>query len=226
MKTLIFDIETKGEDWDAIDTNTQQIVSRWIHNSAYSQEEKTQRLHILKEELGLSPLTGTIVAIGVYDVQRERGAVYYTGKRGEEYTEESYVFKERSEKEMLKDFWEGALSYDTFVTFNGRSFDIPYILHRSVACDVVPTVNLIQARFLEQQKEVRHIDLQEQLTFYRTMPKRPSLHLFCRAYGIDSPEVINGTSAQQSAHKVAATTELYKKWLEYLAPDFFKKLSP
>ena len=64
------------------------------------------------------------------------------------------------------------------------------------------------------------------------MTRRPSLHLFCRAYGIESPKaggVAGDDVAELFAEKrfrdialynsrdVTATTELYRKWLEYLA---------
>lgn len=237
MKTLVFDIETVGESWENLDVTTQEVLSRWIRRSSVDVQEQTQQLTDLKESLGFSPLTGGIVAIGLYDVERKQGAVYYTGVRGEkDFTEGDYVFKERTEKEMLEDFWEGAKSYDTFVTFNGRGFDVPFLLHRSVVHEVAPTCALMEGRYLYQQKEVRHVDLQDQLTFYGAMPRKPSLHLFCRAYGIESPKVagVSGDDvaklflqkkfrdiALYNARDVIATTHLYEKWLTYLAPTTF-----
>ncbi len=239
MATLIFDIETIGESWETMDTNTQEVLSRWIHKTTKTKTEEESQLTDLKEGLGFSPLTGKIVAIGVYDLERKQGAVYYTGE-GRESDEEvgGYVLKQRTEKEMLEDFWEGAKSYDTFVTFNGRSFDVPFLLHRSVVQGVMPTCDLIEGRYLYQQKGVHHVDLQDQLTFYGAMFKKPSLHLFCRAYGILSPksEGISGDDvallfkekkfhdiARYNARDVTATTALYEKWLMYLAPVSFKE---
>ena len=140
---------------------------------------------------------------------------------------------------MLEDFWKGAKSYDTFVTFNGRSFDAPFLMHRSIAQEVVPSVNLMEGRYLYQQKTIRHVDLQDQLTFYGAMMRKPSLHLFCRAYGIESPKVagVSGDDVAElfmqkkfrdialyNARDVAATTKLYEKWLNYLAPATFKDI--
>lgn len=233
MATLIFDIETVGESWNEFDEVTQKVLTRWIDRVAKTEEDKANQYKDLKSELGFSPLTGFVVAIGLYDVERQQGAVYYTGE-GNEIDERvgDYVFKQRSEKEMLEDFWEGARSYDTFVTFNGRSFDVPFLLHRSVAHLVKPTQNLMSGRYLYQQRTVRHVDLQEQLTFYGAMHRRPSLHLFCRAYGIKSPKG-NGVSgdevstlyknkqflniAKYNMDDVIATTALYEKWDRYLS---------
>ncbi len=98
----------------------------------------------------------------------------------------------------------------------------------------------MEGRYLYQQKSVRHVDLQDQLTFYGAMHRRPSLHLFCRAFGIESPKVegVAGDDvaelfrmkkfrdiAEYNARDVIATTELYKKWLKNLAPYSFLNIS-
>lgn len=237
MGTLIFDIETVGEDWEGFDDTTRSALSRWVGRTARTEEERQVELTDLKESLGFSPLTGSIVAIGLYDLERRQGAVYYVGREGtpDEVVGE-YVLKQCSEQEMLEDFWEGARSYDTFVTFNGRAFDVPFLLHRSVVHGVRPTADLMEGRYFYQQKGTVHVDLQDQLTFYGAMHRRPSLHLFCRAYGIESPKVVGVAGddvaklfrggkfrdiATYNVRDVIATTELYQKWLQYLAPPEF-----
>jgi 3'-5' exonuclease len=233
MATLIFDIETVGENWNELDTFTQESLSRWVMRSAKSKSEEQVLLMDLRENLGFSPLTGKIVSIGLYDVERKAGAVYYSGF-GEEgdVPEGEFILKQRTEKEMLEDFWEGAKSYDTFVSFNGRGFDVPYLLHRSIVNNVRPSCNLMDGRYLYQQKRLRHIDLQDQLSFYGAQGRKGSLHLYCRAYGIKSPkrEGISGDDvadlftrkkfreiAIYNAADVRATTELYEKWRTYLS---------
>ncbi|HUY62558.1 MAG TPA: hypothetical protein VMV50_02080 [Candidatus Paceibacterota bacterium] len=62
---LVFDIETVGEAWDALDETTQKNLSWWLRESARDEEEYDYEVGKLKEGLGLSPLTGFIVAIGV-----------------------------------------------------------------------------------------------------------------------------------------------------------------
>lgn len=233
MPTLVFDIETVGEKWEELDSTTQTVLTRWTDRVAKSETEKTAMQTDIKSGLGFSPLTGRIVAIGVYDVERNKGVVYYQGN-GKEEDEEvgEYTLKSRSEAEMLSEFWSGAEHYDTFVTFNGRSFDVPFLLHRSVACEIKPTRNLMEGRYPSQQKSCRHVDLQDELTFFGAMSKRPSLHLFCRAYGINSPkEEVGGDDVAELFHEkkfrdiaiynakdVVATTLLYKKWQKYLQP--------
>jgi DNA polymerase elongation subunit (family B) len=236
MATLVFDIETVGESWDSLDATTQKVLTRWIDRTAKDTSEYSALKKDIEEGLGFSPLTGFISAIGVYDLERKQGVVYYQSDRIEEEIEDGeFLFKTRTEKEMLEDFWEGAKSYDTFVTFNGRRFDAPFLNLRSAVHGIRPTQDLMEGRYFFQQKTARHVDLQDQLTFYGATYRKPSLHVFCRAFGIASPkEKIAGDNvaelfrlkkfrhiAEYNARDVIATTELYKKWLGYLAPQQF-----
>ncbi len=237
MATLVLDIETVGTPWNTLDGVTQAALTRWIERTSATDKERNERIETLKNELGFSPLTGEIVALGVYDVERELGAVYVQGDGALSQDYDGFSITSCSEKEMLEDFWDSARSYDVFVTFNGRSFDLPFILHRSVVHGVMPSVEIMRKRYLAQQTSPYHIDLQDELTFYGAMFKRPSLHMFCQAYGISSPkQSIDGDTvaalfkekkyldiAKYNAGDVRATTSLYQKWYQYLAPYSFKE---
>ncbi len=234
MSTLVFDIETVGEAWDSFDDVTKTSLTRWLRETAKSAEEYQLRLNELVDQLGFSPFTGKIVAFGLYDVERAAGVVYYTTDTEEKIVDVkdgTYIYKHRTESELLAEFWEGASLYDTFVTFNGRAFDVPFLYHRSAANHLRPTRNLLEGRYPNQQHSCRHVDLQDELTFFGAMPKRSSLHLVCRAYGIKSPKV-DGVSgydvaslyeageylniAKYNAADVDATTALYEHWNKYL----------
>jgi 3'-5' exonuclease len=236
MSTLIFDIETVGEAWEDLDSVTQNVLTRWIQKTARSTSDQLALLTDVKNGLGISPCTGKVVALGLYDLERNRGVVYYTGVSGsaDEVVGE-YVYKQRSETELLSEFWEGVRSYDTFVTFNGRCFDVPFLVHRSLAHAITPSRNLLEGRYPYQQKTCRHVDLQDELTFFGAMQRRPSLHLLCRAYGVKSPKIgVKGDDvtelfkqkqfreiAEYNAGDVTATTELYQIWRKHLGttPD-------
>ncbi len=236
MRTLVLDIETVGENWDSLDETTKGVLSRWVDRTAKTDDEHEAEMKDLREGLGFSPLTGEIVAIGLYDLERMQGVVYYQSEESEESTEGGCTLKPRSEKEMLVALWEGAKEYDTFVTFNGRGFDVPFLNLRSAIHGIKPTRDLMDGRYLYQQKFVRHVDLQDQLTFYGAMHRRPSLHLFCRAFGIDSPKAAGVAGddvallfkskqfrdiAKYNARDIVATAALYEKWLATLAPRSF-----
>ncbi len=72
---LIFDIETIGEDFEALDETTKDNLTRWIKREAGSDEEYNAMLTDIREGLGFSPLTGEVVAIGVLDGDKDKGAV-------------------------------------------------------------------------------------------------------------------------------------------------------
>lgn len=235
MATLIFDIETVGEDFDAIDETTQEVLTRWIKRETESGENYTAALADLKNGMGFSPLTGQIVAIGIYDGEREKGAVYFQSSpksKDANFEEGQCKFEVMTEKEMLEKFWDIVEKYDTFVTFNGRQFDVPFLMVRSAIHGIRPTKNLLANRYLNYHpSNARHIDLIDQLTFYGALRKRGSLHLWCRAFGIESPKTqgvdgddvkalfVGGRSvdiARYNARDLRATYELYTYYTRFL----------
>lgn len=230
---LVFDIETVGEAWDALDTTTQENLSYWTREGANDEKSYTYEMKKLKEGMGLSPLTGFIVAIGVYDTEKERGAVYFSapGTHVPESEEDGITYKAMDEKAMLEQFWKVATVCTEFVSFNGRMFDAPFLVIRSMVHGVRPTKDLLSNRYLSLQRSAAHIDLMDQLTFYGAARFRKSLHLFCRALGIESPKMSGTTGddvaklyadkkyldiARYNAGDLRATAALYKRWRETL----------
>lgn len=233
MSRLIFDIETIGEDFDSLDETTQEVLQAWIRKEAANEEEFQSELAQLKDGLGFSPLTGEIAAIGVYDYDRDRGVVYYQapGEENAEFEEGNISFKQMTEQEMIAQFWKAASHYDEFVTFNGRQFDAPFLAVRSAIHKIKPTQDLMEGRYLYQQRKCRHVDLFDQLTFYGAMRKKGGLHLWARAFGIKSPKADGVTGddvarlfkekkfkdiARYNVGDLHATKELYRYWEKYL----------
>ncbi|MCX6787743.1 MAG: ribonuclease H-like domain-containing protein [Candidatus Kaiserbacteria bacterium] len=230
---LVFDIETVGEAWDALDETTQHNLSWYLRESSKSEEEYEYEMKELKEGMGLSPLTGFIVAIGVYDTEKEKGAVYFSAPGTELANSEidGIKYEAMDEKAMLEQFWKVANVCTEFVSFNGRGFDAPFLAIRSMVHRVVPTKDLLSNRYLSMQRGAAHIDLMDQLTFYGAARFRKSLHLFCRALGIESPKAGGTTGddvatlykegkyfdiARYNAGDLRATAALYKRWKETL----------
>ena len=235
MPKLVFDIETIGEDFDQMDKTTQEVLTRWIKKESESEEEYQVALEELKEGLGLSAVVGQIVVIGALNPETEKGVIYFQApdKEIEDFEEDGISYKKRTEKEMLAEFWETVKSYDEYISFNGRSFDAPFLLARSAINRIRPTKDLMSNRYLNSQKyDAKHIDLLDQLTFYGAMRRKwSSLHLWCRAFGIKSPksEGIKGDDvgklfrekkyleiARYNAGDLKATKELYEYWAKYL----------
>ena len=230
---LVFDIETVGEEWDALDPTTQHNLSWYLRESSKTDEEYEYEMKELKEGMGLSPLTGFIVAIGVYDTEREKGAVYFSAPdtKLKESEEDGIKYEPMSEKEMLEQFWKVAAVVNEFVSFNGRGFDAPFLAIRSMVHHVAPSKDLLSNRYLSMQRGCVHVDLMDQLTFYGAARFRKSLHLFCRTLGIESPKAGGTTGddvaalyrgkkyqdiARYNAGDLRATAALYRRWRETL----------
>ncbi|MDP3731315.1 MAG: ribonuclease H-like domain-containing protein [bacterium] len=234
MPKLIFDIETIGENFDELDETTQDALSWWIKKESSGEEDYKVALEELKNGLGFSPLTGQIVAIGVLDREKDKGAVYYQNPDNpeEELEENGIKFKALSEKDMLEKFWQGAEHYDEFVSFNGRSFDVPFLMVRSAILGIRPSVDLMSNRYLSSQRfGVKHIDLLDQLSFYGAVRRKGNLHLWCRAFSIKSPKDDGVTGedvgklfrenkfldiAKYNVGDLRATKALYDYWEKHL----------
>ena len=233
---LVLDIETVGEDFDSLDKETQENLTRWIKKDSENDNEYKLALQDIKNELGFSPLTGQIVALGLLDYYKNEGAVYYQApdEKHEEVKEEGMTFKQMTEEEMLRKFWELAARYDVFITFNGRTFDVPFLMVRSAIQGVRPTKDLMQGRYAWQQRNntAVHIDLFDMLTFYGATRRKGGLHLWSRAFGIESPKSggVSGEDvgplfkkkkfleiAKYNVGDLRATRSLYEKWEQYLS---------
>lgn len=234
MRTLVFDIETIGEDFESMDETSRKMLTRWLKEDTMSAEEYQSKLDDIKNGLGFSPLTGEVVAIGMFDREQNKAAVYFQAP-GEDYgnfEEEGTTYRQMTEKEMLEAFWKAAETYDQFVSFNGRGFDVPFLNIRSAIHKIRPSKDLLSNRYVGLQKfGAKHFDLQDLFTFYGAMWRRPSLHIACRAFGIKSPKQdgIDGDGvtglfqerrfldiARYNVRDIVATKELYEYWEEYL----------
>lgn len=233
MATLVFDIETIGEDFDAMDETTQEVLLRWAKQSSTNDEDLKMKTEEVRDGLGFSPFTGEIVAIGVLDMERDRTMVLYQapGIDTGEIEEDGVKYRPMSEKEMLEEFWRIAEQYDTFVTFNGRGFDAPWLAIRSAVHKIRPTRDLLSNRYTSLQRGVKHIDVMDQLTFYGATMRRPNLHIVCRAFGVKSPKAdgVNGDCvaalfkegqyldiARYNVGDLRSTRDVYQIWKKYI----------
>ncbi len=229
QKRIAFDIETIGEDFDKMDETSQELLTKWIKTEARSEEAYEADVRAIKDNLGFSPLTGEIVAIGVLDIDTNEGGVYYQNLDDPTHDthEEGIHFKAMDEKGILDYFWKIAGACTKIVSYNGRGFDVPFIDARSMKHGIKPSVNLMPPRFTESL----HVDLMDKLSYYGTVRKKGSLHFWCRMLGIPSPKA-NGVSgddvgklfhdkeyfkiAKYNVDDIRATAELFKRWDECL----------
>ncbi len=235
MAKIIFDIETAGEDFDKMDKTTQKVLTRYIKDETIQQEEYKKKLEDIKNELVFSPFTSQIVAVGVLDADKNQGAVYFSAPEDgstKEFEKDKIKYKPMNEKGIIENFWKVAGHADEFISFNGRGFDVPFLMIRSAIHKIKPSKDLMSNRYLNLQKSgAKHIDLMDQLTFYGAVWKRPSLHLACRAFGIKSPKEdgVSGDDvtrlfqekkyleiAKYNGRDLWSTQKLFQYWEKYL----------
>jgi predicted PolB exonuclease-like 3'-5' exonuclease len=159
--------------------------------------------------------------------------VYFqSGDRKVAFEEDGVRFEGGDEKFLLSKFWELAAFYDEFVTFAGRTFDVPVLMLRSAMVGIRPSKNLMANRYVGlQPSNARHIDLKDQFTFYGAKYERLGLHFWCGAFGIPSPKIGGVTGDEVTPlfrrgeyEKIAryclgdtiATAALFRKWEQFL----------
>jgi DNA polymerase elongation subunit (family B) len=222
-KKLVVDIETIGCDFDAMDEMSKEYILKYADS-----DEKIQEA---KEGLAFSPLTGEIVAIGMLNPDTGKGAVYYQspGKEQEPLEKDGIEYAAGTEDEILSKFWDTVRHYDLVITFNGRGFDAPYLIIRSAIHKIAPSKDLMPYRYSADT----HVDLLDHLTFYGSVRRKFSLHMWCTAFGIKSPkqEGVTGhevpdlfkkqeylTIAKYCVGDLYATKELFEYWDNYIRP--------
>jgi DNA polymerase elongation subunit (family B) len=220
MSRVIFDIETVGRDFESLDEPVRDYLLRW----AGSEDEKKE----VMESLSFYPLTGEIITIGMLNPDTNKGVVYFRNNTDPllPFEEEGVRYETGTEEEIIGRFWETIKSYDQFITFNGRSFDCPFIMIRSAVHKITPTRELMPNRYGDT-----HIDLLDQLTFYGASRRKFSLDMWCRLFGIKSPKEDGITGyqvkelfqagrhtdiAKYCAGDLRATRELLTVWTSYI----------
>lgn len=166
--TLVIDIETVGQDPEIIPERAREILL-----DVPTDEDRTRVL----DALGLDPCTGRIICIGVHWIELDRSRVYC----------------QPDERELLANFWSdiGQIRPQRYVTFNGKSFDFPYINIRSAIAGVpVPRDVFLDVRRFSTD---RHFDVREVLT-NNDRYRKGTLEFFCEIFGVPSPK--NGISGR------------------------------
>ncbi|PKL78122.1 MAG: 3'-5' exonuclease [Ignavibacteriae bacterium HGW-Ignavibacteriae-4] len=236
---IVFDIETASMDFDSFSESQQEYLVR----GAVTDEEIEQK----KFMLGLYPFTAQVVCIGLqlmegvngeYEIKNEAAFSTlpdYDGEEGAELTlpsgKQCLLYTERG---LLEAFWKIVTKYSgaTLISFNGRSFDVPFLMLRSALLKIRPSRNLMNGT---KWNYPGHTDLIDELSFYNPSPysasKRFNFDFYTRAFGITSPksEGVDGSMVSELYNKgeiatisdyclrdINATWELFLVWQKYL----------
>ncbi|HKB14726.1 MAG TPA: 3'-5' exonuclease, partial [Planctomycetota bacterium] len=113
--TVAYDIEVAGLAWEEIDESTRGYLLE-------RERDPAERAKV-PERTALYPGCGRVVAVGLWEIEKDRGAVFADGKGGKFETWErvpgSKIFR-GGEAEILARFWKEASAFRTLVSFNGR----------------------------------------------------------------------------------------------------------
>lgn len=233
MRTLVVTVVTMGEAWEALDPDIQQELLRWLQRLDPESKEYDRARRLVQQGTGLSPATGCVVGIGIWDPGRESGVLYTTIPDTMDVTlPTGWQVRSGDEAAMLSWFWSGVSGYQVVVSFAGHSFALPFLAHRAIRYEITPARGLLGPKRITEQQSPYHVDLQEELTFYKAMQKRPSLALWCHAYDIPRGALQAASSdierwctehdlpalTQHMIAKIEATHTLYRRWCAHLAP--------
>jgi 3'-5' exonuclease len=177
MRKLFFDIET-APDMSVPDELLPKEEDLKLGNvkdpekRAAAVEEKLAKEY---ERMGLTPLTGRVIAIG-YKIDGKPAKVLF----GQEEYQLILSFWDAVRK-ALDDNWAGEMP--TLITFNGKSFDLPYLWLASVRHGIVPALDY--TRYSAKYRD-DHLDLKMFLSDNFGM--RGTLSDWAIRYGIKAPE--------------------------------------
>ncbi len=220
MSRVIVDIETIGRDFLDYDQKSQDYLLKY----AQTEEEK----EMVKKSLSLHALTGEVVTIGMLNPDTGKGVVLFQNKGEgiEDFEEGGLLYEAGTEKEILEKFWDMVKVYKQIITFNGRGFDIPFLMMRSAINEVRVSRNFMGYRYNPKE----HCDLMEQLTFY-SATRKFSLDFYAKSFGIQSSKDagIDGSMigelykekkylevARYCARDLQTTKALHAYWDKYL----------
>ncbi len=224
---ILFDIETVGFELENLAESQQEFLLRYAEKETDEHLKEQKRIEA-ERYLSLYPFTAKLISIGLLNTETEGTLVLYSSEKKEDWEaeEKNIRYKSLPETDLLKLFWKYISKTDKVITFNGRNFDIPFLMLRSAMLNIKPSINLIHNRY----NITRHIDLLDQFTFYG-ITRKFNLDFYCHAFGITSPKSkgISGMEVKElykagkvkdiavyCGEDVKATYELYKIWDEYL----------
>ena len=231
MAAVVFDIETSGIPPELFDKAQVDYLMKNAEKEE-SEEKRQQVRDELIKQLNLWPLTAQVVAIALLNVDSGNGISLYCADEESEMEkkegDKTYLFISGDEKRVLEKFWEYIVKFDDFVTFNGRSFDCPFVMLRSAILGIRPSRDLMAGT---RYQSPHHVDLLEELTYHGTTRKF-NLDFYCKSFGIESPKSHGITGydindyfrakryteiADYCMGDVVATAQLYRKWKELLS---------
>jgi|JRYF01.1.fsa_nt_gb hypothetical protein len=223
---LVFDIETIGD----VDTANRDAIAALIRNEGATPEHYA----------ALCPPLARVACVAWYETATtELTAIYDASLGSTAETVSGHVEGSPctlkaagNEADLLRVFGAVLEAHagrpnPLLVTFNGRGFDLPVLLHRGVKHGVSRGRSVLRAALSDNRyTPARHLDLLDALTFQGATRRYP-LAAYVLGYGLPSPkENMAGAGvgaavaagrikdvARYCAGDVVATLRVYRRWI-------------
>lgn len=218
-ETLVFDIETvPGIDLSEVPDAVVKAVARAAERND-GDEGKV---------MSLSPYYGKVVSLAFGDADSDTVTTLVVPPPGREHDPLPDGVRAMTEAELLRSFWHLADAAELVVSFNGRGFDVPFLVTRSLILGVPARVDLVSSPFSLRP----HLDLYRVIGHGRGGLGGASLDVICWALGVQSPKgELDGSMvaptyargdieaiATYNAADVRATAAVFRHLREHLLP--------
>lgn len=215
--TLVFDIETvPAADLRKVPPTIAQAVAKHAERNEWDESKV----------MSLSPWFGKVVSLAVgdgdQDPRTQEVAVFVVPPEGGDSSGPLPGWiRAVTERDLLRAFWALAANAEVVVSYNGRGFDVPFMVARSLILGVPVRVDLLSNRFGLRP----HLDLYQVLGHGGRERGPASLDVVCWALGLTSPkEAMDGSMvattyargdlasiALYNAGDVRATTAVFQR---------------
>lgn len=176
-RTLVFDLETVPAHEPS--TLPKGVVEA-IHRHAARDGCEPELV------MSLSPLFGQVVSLAFMEGEDVESEVWALAVAPEGHAPAEPLppwLRLVSERELLRAFWLLAAQAEVVVSYNGRNFDVPFLIGRSLIHQVPARVDLLGNPYSVRP----HLDLYKMISTGRSFGPA-SLDAVCWALGVESPK--------------------------------------
>ncbi len=220
-KTLVIDIETvPGFEHDRLPESVADALEQFAQRKEPASSADVLQARI-GMSMGLSPLFGKVVSIALGDGDEPDADVHVIAVPPNGFVSEGHPswLRFMTEADLLRSFWALASKAEVVVTFNGKSFDLPFLVGRSLVHGIPARCDLVSQKWTLKP----HLDLFELLSQRDKAPSK--LDVICWALGVESPKGdMDGSKvapayargeivkiAEYNRQDVRATAEVFRK---------------
>ncbi len=174
-RTLVFDLETvPAHDPATLPEGVMAAIRRHAARDGCEPELV----------MSLSPLFGQVVSMAFTEGEEPDGEVWALAVPPPGVAPDGPPWLRLvSERALLQAFWLLAAQAEVVVSFNGRNFDVPFLLGRSLVHEIPARVDLLGNPYAVRP----HLDLYRMISTGRSVGPA-SLDAVCWALGVESPK--------------------------------------